>query len=115
MTIYSQQKVWIVDEFLKWSNLVYLAISRVEYLNQLERVGCPQVDVDRNVNALSNQELRTKIQKKLVHYMRHDCKKGREGFNLAVDNILNLRNEQKRAQRATSRFFGTMSPRTRGS
>ena len=35
------QKVWIIDDFLQWSNLAYLAVSRVEYLSQLERVVCP--------------------------------------------------------------------------
>ena len=35
------QKVWIIDDYLQWSNLAYLAVSRVEYLSQLERVVCP--------------------------------------------------------------------------
>ena len=32
------QKVWIIDDYLQWSNLAYLAISIVEHLSQLERV-----------------------------------------------------------------------------
>ena len=35
------QKAWIIDDFLQLSNLAYLAVSRVEYLSQLERVVCP--------------------------------------------------------------------------
>ncbi|MEW8689334.1 MAG: hypothetical protein AB2556_26220, partial [Candidatus Thiodiazotropha sp.] len=35
------QKVWIIDDFLQWSNIAYLAVSRVEYMHQLERVVCP--------------------------------------------------------------------------
>ena len=41
LTVAEPRKVWIIDDFLKWSNLAYLAISRVEYLSQLERVVCP--------------------------------------------------------------------------
>ena len=42
LTVADPQKVWIIDDFLQWSNLAYLAVSRVEYLSQLERVVCPQ-------------------------------------------------------------------------
>ncbi|MCU7846333.1 MAG: AAA family ATPase, partial [Candidatus Thiodiazotropha sp. (ex Monitilora ramsayi)] len=38
LTIHDPQKVWIIDDFLQWSNLAYLAVSRVEYMHQLERV-----------------------------------------------------------------------------
>ena len=41
LTVASPQKVWIIDDFLQWSNLAYLAVSRVEYLSQLERVVSP--------------------------------------------------------------------------
>ena len=40
LTVASPQKVWIIDDFLQWSNLAYLAVSRVKYLSQLERVVC---------------------------------------------------------------------------
>ena len=30
LTIKSSQKVWIIDDYLQWSNLAYLAVSRVE-------------------------------------------------------------------------------------
>ena len=38
LTISDPQKVWIIDDFLQWSNIAYLAVSRVEYLHQLKRV-----------------------------------------------------------------------------
>ena len=41
LTVADPQKVWIIDDYLQWSNRAYLAISRVEYLSQLERVVCP--------------------------------------------------------------------------
>ena len=41
LTIYNPQKVWIIDDYLQWSNLAYLAVSHVEYMQQLKRVICP--------------------------------------------------------------------------
>ena len=41
LTVADPQKVWIIDDYLQWSNLSYLAVSRVEYMHQLERVVCP--------------------------------------------------------------------------
>ena len=41
LTVANPKKVWIIDDFLQWFNLAYLAVSRVEYLSQLERVICP--------------------------------------------------------------------------
>ena len=35
------QEVRIIDDYLQWSNLAYLAVLRVKYLSQLERVVCP--------------------------------------------------------------------------
>ena len=37
LTIADPQKVWIIDDYLQWSNLAYLAVSRVEHLSQLQR------------------------------------------------------------------------------
>ena len=41
LTIADPQKVWIIDDYLQWSNLACLAVSRVKHLSQLERVVCP--------------------------------------------------------------------------
>ena len=40
LTIKSPQKVWIIDDYLQWSNLAYLAVSRVEYIE-----GAPPVNL----------------------------------------------------------------------
>ena len=44
LTLRSPQKVWSIDDYLQWSNLAYLAVSRVEHMNQLQRVTCPPLD-----------------------------------------------------------------------
>ena len=41
LTIADPQKAWIIDDYLEWSNLAYLAVSRLEHLSQLEREVCP--------------------------------------------------------------------------
>ncbi|MEW8687659.1 MAG: hypothetical protein AB2556_17750 [Candidatus Thiodiazotropha sp.] len=41
LTIAVPKKGWIIGDYLQWSNLAYLAVSRVGYLSQLERVVCP--------------------------------------------------------------------------
>ena len=71
VTLQDPQKVWIIDDFLQWLNLTYLAVSRVEYMRQLERVTCPSVEVTE-VRQLTKQQLRKAIQKKLVAYNRQD-------------------------------------------
>ena len=38
LTIADPQKFWIIDDYLQWSNLAYLAVSIVEHLSQLEWV-----------------------------------------------------------------------------
>ena len=95
LTIHSPQKVWIIDNYLQWSNLPYLAVSRVEHMRQLQRVACPpdiQLHGSSNgseVKPPTKQQIRTTIAKKLVAYKKHDEKKGRS-FNLKVDHVLKL-------------------------
>ena len=31
LTIHNPEKVWIIDEYLQWSNFAYLAVSRLKY------------------------------------------------------------------------------------
>ena len=89
LTIHDPQKVWIIDNHLQWSNLAYLAVSRVERMHQLKRVACPP-DIQRpTVRPPTKQQIRTTIAKKLVAYKKHDEKKGRS-FNLKVDHVLKL-------------------------
>ena len=92
LTIHNPQKVWIIDDYLQWSNLAYLAVSRVEYMHQLERVVCPPEE-GSEAKQLTEQQLRKAIQRKLVAYKRQD-KNGRMGFNLKVDHILQLKEAQ---------------------
>ncbi|MEW8688970.1 MAG: hypothetical protein AB2556_24390 [Candidatus Thiodiazotropha sp.] len=88
------QKVWIIDDFLQWSNLAYFAVSRVEYMHQLERVVCSPDEGSVGVtNTLTEQQLRKAIAKKLVAYKRQDQAKGLR-FNLKADQILELKETQ---------------------
>ncbi|MEW8689377.1 MAG: hypothetical protein AB2556_26435 [Candidatus Thiodiazotropha sp.] len=94
LTIADPKKLWIIDDYLQWSNLAYLAVSRVEYLSQLERMVCPLVEGSKGVTLLqSNNQLRKAIAKKRVAYKRQDKAKGLR-FNLKVDQILELKEAQ---------------------
>jgi len=96
LTIKDPQKVWIIDDYLQWSNLTYLAVSRVEYMRQLERVVCPPEEgseVKQLTEPRFAQQTRKVIQKKLVAYKRQDQVKGLR-FNLKVDHVLHLRETQ---------------------
>ena len=103
------QKVWIIDDFLQWSNLAYLAVSRVENLSQLERVVCPPHPTEEGsegARTLTEQQLRKVIQRKPVAYKRQDQANGHR-FSLKVDHILALK-----VPRATSSSYGLTSQRT---
>ena len=90
LTIADPQKVWIIDDYLQWSNLAYLAVSRVKHLSQLERVVWPPEEGSAGAGTLTEQQLRKVIQRKLVAYKRQDAAKGLR-FNLKVDHILELK------------------------
>ena len=90
LTTADPQKVWIIDDHLQWSNLAYLAVSRVEHLSQLERVVCPREEGSGEHAASLPRSRRSSsavIQRKLVTYKRQDAAKGLR-FNLKVDHIL---------------------------
>ena len=95
LTVADPEKVWIVDVYLQWSNLAYLAVSRVEYLSQLERVVCPQEEGSEGgwLTEPDESSLRKTIIKMLVGYKRQYQAKGL-GFSLKVDHILALREAQ---------------------
>ncbi|MEW8689114.1 MAG: hypothetical protein AB2556_25110 [Candidatus Thiodiazotropha sp.] len=77
LTIADPKKVWLIDDYLQWSNLAYLPVSRVEYLSQLERVVCPLEEGSEGVTPLqSNNQLRKAIARKLVAHKRQDQAKG---------------------------------------
>ena len=90
LTIADPQKVWIIDDYLQWSNLAYLAVSRVEHLSQLQRVVCPPEEGSETAGTLTEQQIRKVIQRKLVAYKRQDVAKGLR-FNLKVDHILEIK------------------------
>ena len=93
LTVADPQKVWIIDDYLQWSNIAYLAVSRVEYMHQLERVVCPPEEGSEGARTLTEQQLRKVIQAKLVAYKRQDQAKGFR-FSLKVDHILALKGAQ---------------------
>ncbi|MEW8686692.1 MAG: hypothetical protein AB2556_12835 [Candidatus Thiodiazotropha sp.] len=96
LTIADPQKVWIIDDYLQWSNLAYLAVSRVEYLSQLERVVCPPEEGSGEalrLTELDTPSLCKVIQRKLVAYKRQDQAKGLR-VNLKVHHILELKEAQ---------------------
>lgn len=66
LTICNPQKVWIIDDYLQWSNLTYLAVSRVEYMHQLEQVVCPPEEGSEDKGPISEQHLRNVIARKLA-------------------------------------------------
>ena len=70
-----------------------IAVSRVEYLSQLERVVCPPEEGSEGACTLTEQQLRKTTIKKLVAYKRQDQAKGLK-FSLKVDHILALKEAQ---------------------
>ena len=59
LTVADPQKVWIIDDYLQWSTLAYLAVSRVEYMHQLERVVCLPEEGSEGARTLTEQQLRS--------------------------------------------------------
>ena len=92
LTIENPQKVWIIDDYLQWSNLAYLAVSRVEYLSQLERIAVPPNE-GTVARQPSERDMRKAIPRKLVACKRQDEAK-QMGFNLKVADVLTLKQQQ---------------------
>ena len=92
LTIRDPQKIWMIDDYMCWSNLVYLAVSRVEYLHQLERSYPPPEQ--RPMNIADDKKVCKKIYRKLQSYKSADKIKGRV-CNLRVKDILTLKDLQK--------------------
>lgn len=93
LTIEDPQKVWIVDDYLQWSNLTYLAVSRVQYLHQLARC-CPPPDADGPPPpAYDETAVRKNIGRKLQAYKRVDQTKGLT-CNLRIKDVEALKGQQ---------------------
>ena len=76
LTIENPQKIWIVDDHLQWSNLAYVAVSRVCYLSQLA-ICCPPPDADGPPPPPFDEAVaRKNIGLKLAAYKRQDQAKG---------------------------------------
>ena len=76
LTIEVPQKVWIVNDLLQWSNLAYLAVSRIQYLHQLARC-CPPPEADgQPPPAYDEAHARKNIGRKLQAYKRVDASRG---------------------------------------
>ncbi|RHZ75705.1 hypothetical protein Glove_212g85 [Diversispora epigaea] len=97
MTLEASQQVWVIDENLAWDNLIYFAVGRVEYLNQLIQIEDPPLPLEiveaRNKKVIE-QSLRTFISEKLEGYMNQDKEKDRK-FNLSINYVLKLKDSQE--------------------
>ena len=92
LTIEDPQKVWIVDDYLQWSNIAYLAVSRVQYLHQLERCFPPPKDGEP-LPAYDETQARKNIGRKLQAYKRVDVGKGLKS-NLRMKDLVALKEAQ---------------------
>jgi hypothetical protein len=86
--------VWIVDNRIEWSNLVYLAVSRVRRINQLRRIVVGEDNDDAETTTSDGSIFDIKIiNKKLVGYKQQDKKNKRE-FDIDAELIITLRQQQ---------------------
>ena len=94
LTIEDPQKVWIVDDYLQWSNLAYLAVSRVRYPHQLARC-CPPAEANGPPPpAYDEATARKNIGHKLQAYKQVDSAKGLQ-CNLCMKDIKSLKKAQE--------------------
>jgi hypothetical protein len=80
--------VWMVDNHIEWSNLVYLAVSRVRNINQLRRVV-----FDDNDTTMDDIDVKI-IDKKLSGYKQQDKKKKQREFDIDAELIITLKKQQ---------------------
>ena len=91
LTISNPKTVFILDDYLNWSNLAYLAVSRVEYMSQLQLV---RIAIQKTESCpITDDELRKVIIKKLKSYSQVDKSKN-VSFSLKVNDILLLKATQ---------------------
>jgi hypothetical protein len=92
LTIEDPQKVWIVDDYIQWSNLAYLAVSRVRYLHQLARC-CPRPEAGDKPPAFDEATARKNIGRKVQAYKLVDAAKGHK-CNLRLQDVEALKEAQ---------------------
>jgi hypothetical protein len=83
----SDTNIWIVDDRIEWSNLVYLAVSRVRRITQLHRVIIDYVITEE----ITNDD--AVIKKKLASYKQSD-KKNKRDFDIDTEFIIKLKQLQ---------------------
>ena len=120
LTIAGPKKVWIIDDYLQWSNLAYLAVSRVEHLSQLEREVCPRRKVPvRHAASLPRYFRSPHPQKSFRGNWWPTSAKMRLKVNgLTSRSIISLdsrRPNRTAVRRATLSFSGLTSQRTHNS
>ena len=93
LTIEDPQKVWVVDDYLQWSNLAYLAVSRVRYLHQLARCCPPPEAGGPPPPAFDEATARKNIGWKIQSYKRVEAAKGHK-CNLRMKDFCALREVQ---------------------
>ena len=94
LTIEDPRKVWIVDDYLQWSNLAYLAVSRVRHLHLLTRC-CPPAEANGPPPPAHNKATAQKnIARKLQAYKRLDAAVGLQ-CNLHMKDIEGLKKAQE--------------------
>ena len=86
-----------MDDRISWSNLCYLAVSRVEYGRQLRRC-CPPPELDGPPGPPEDAadfaaEMQRNIARKLAGYKQVDAAKGHAN-NLRAEDVLTLREKQ---------------------
>jgi hypothetical protein len=85
----SDTNIWIVDDRIEWSNLVYLAVSRVRRITQLHRVIIDYVTTEE----ITNDDAVAVIKKKLASYKQSD-KKNKRDFDIDTEFIITLKQSQ---------------------
>ena len=115
LTIVDPQKVWIIDDYLQWSNLAYMAVSRVEHLSQLQRVVCPPEDGSEGAGTLTEQQLAKSSRES---WWPTSAKTRLKGYDLTSRSIISLnsrRRSRTAVRRATLSCSGFTSQRTHNS
>ena len=115
LTIADPQKVWIIDNYLQWSNLAYLAVSRVEHLSQLQRVVCPQ---KRVLRAQAHSPSTSSAKSSRESWWSTSAKTRLKGYNLTSGSIISLnskRPSRTAVRRAALSCSGLTSQRTHNS
>ena len=102
LTIVDPQKVWIIDDYLQWSNFAYLAILRVEDLSQLGRMVCSPEEVPvRHAASLPRSRHSSSAKSSRGSWWPTSVKTRLKGYELTSRSIIYL--DSRRPNRTTVR------------